>query len=205
MAFLFFLLISYTVLISKSFLDKNSGLFYTLTFFHILALVCLSGLFLTLFFFPQLLYGLPEDPPEEVDLMKVTKNGESECEKDRHKLHLEEAYLQLIDQKVSRYMNEFQPYLRSDFTLNHLSVQINIPLHHLSYYFKNTKKKHFNDYRNEWRIIHAKKLIKEGKNEDYTLEAIGFQSGFSSRNTFLVVFKRFVGVSPSELTEKSKK
>jgi AraC-like DNA-binding protein len=54
----------------------------------------------------------------------------------------------------------------------------------------------FTDFRNEWRIIYAKKLIKEGKATGMTLEAIGLLSGFTSRNTFFTAFKKREGVSP---------
>jgi len=72
-----------------------------------------------------------------------------------------------------------------------------IPAHHLAYYFREEKKQAFNDYRNEWRVGHAKKLIRDGKAKELTLEAIGLLSGFSTRNTFYTSFKRVEGVSPS--------
>jgi AraC-like DNA-binding protein len=93
-------------------------------------------------------------------------------------------------------MKELQPYLQPDCNLAYFSKLINIPSHHLSYYFREVKKQTFNDYRNEWRINHAKKLIKEGKASEMTLEAIGMLSGFSSRNAFITDFKKVEGISP---------
>lgn len=60
----------------------------------------------------------------------------------------------------------------------------------------------FNDYRNEWRIKHSKKLIAEGKADELTLEAIGILSGFSTRNTFFNAFKRSEGISPGAYVEQ---
>jgi YesN/AraC family two-component response regulator len=101
-------------------------------------------------------------------------------------------------------MKEVQPYLQPDFNLAHLSVHTQIPVHHLSYYFREEKKQHFNDYRNEWRVNHAKNLIIKGKANDFTLETIGLQSGFSSRNTFLTTFKKVEGITPSTFAAQSK-
>lgn len=89
-----------------------------------------------------------------------------------------------------------QPYLRPDFNMTQLAVLLNIPVHHLAYYFRVVKKQSFSDYRNEWRIVYAKNLIISGKTTELTLEAIGLQSGFGTRNTFLTAFKRTEGVSP---------
>jgi YesN/AraC family two-component response regulator len=44
-------------------------------------------------------------------------------------------------------------------------------VHNLAYYFREENKQTFSDYRNEWRVEHAKNLIREGKSNDLTLEA----------------------------------
>ncbi len=39
-------------------------------------------------------------------------------------------------------------------------------------------------------------MITDGKANEMTLEAIGLLSGFSSRNTFLLAFKKIGGTTP---------
>ncbi|MBN1541386.1 AraC family transcriptional regulator [candidate division KSB1 bacterium] len=63
-------------------------------------------------------------------------------------------------------------------------------------YFREIRKQSFNDFRNQWGVEHAKRLIQEGKASELTLEGIGLSSGFSSRNTFFNALKKFEGVSP---------
>ena len=92
-------------------------------------------------------------------------------------------------------MENFQPYTNPGFNLAELSVLINIPVHHLAYYFREEKKQSFSDYRNEWRVNHAKKLILEGKTVEMTLEAIGLLSGFTNRDSFRIAFKRIEGMT----------
>ena len=94
-------------------------------------------------------------------------------------------------------MLELQPFLQPDLNMAQFAVTIQIPVHHLAYYFREVKKQSFSDYRNKWRIDNAKKLISEGKASGLTLEAIGLQSGFATRNTFLTAFKRSEGISPN--------
>ena len=101
-------------------------------------------------------------------------------------------------------MQEHQPFICPDFNLTRFSVLTNIPIHHLAYYFKKTRKQSFGDYRNQWRIDHAKKLITEGKANLQTIEAIGLQSGFVTRNTFLNAFKRLEGITPTDFASQTK-
>ncbi len=63
----------------------------------------------------------------------------------------------------------------------------------------------FNDYRDECRIQFAKELIREGKAGGMTLEAIGLQSGFVTRNTFTIAFKKAEGISPRAFVSQFKK
>jgi AraC-like DNA-binding protein len=149
------------------------------------------------FFFPSILYGLPRIPesiaiqnPKEWELNEISGLPKKSANQ------FESGYLQLISQKTESCMNEFQPYLQRDFNLAQFSVLTHIPVHHLAYYFREEKKQSFIDFKNLWRINHAKALIKEGKASDLTLEAIGLSSGFSNRNTFFNAFKKAEGISP---------
>lgn len=205
LGFLMVLEVTQITLIIKAFEMHFSDLFFTLNIFRIVSVTGLIGLLISPFFFPAILYGLPRYP-ESI----VTKNtAESDPEQvpvdsGKKANHFESEYIRYINQKADSCMKEQQPYLHPDFNLAHLSVQIQIPVHHLSYYFREEKKQHFNEYRNEWRINHAKKLIQEGKANEFTLETIGLQSGFSSRNAFLTTFKRVEGITPGTFAAQIK-
>jgi AraC-like DNA-binding protein len=205
LAFLFILIISQILLIIKVFAMDFSELFFTLNVFRILSVAGLIGLLISPFFFPAILYGLPRIP-ESVSTLNSGEVDKGHAPSDSVKKanHLESDYLQSIAQTITFSMKEHQPYLQPDFNLIHLSVHTQIPVHHLSYYFREEKKQHFNDYRNEWRINHAKNLIKKGKANEFTLETIGLLSGFSTRNTFLTTFKKVEGITPSSFAAQTK-
>jgi AraC-like DNA-binding protein len=171
--------------------------FFGLTLLQLVSGFAMMGLLISPFFFPGILYGLPRSPA----LMNNSKNQRNANrilpdEPKRQTHDFETDYLKLIEEKVDSCMNDFQPYLQHDFNLIQFSVLLNIPVHHLAYYFREVKKQSFIDYRNHWRINHAKTLIKEGKTSELTLEAIGLLSGFTTRNTFFTAFKKAEGYSP---------
>lgn len=197
LASMFILLVSHTLL-TIDFTLAGSNLFVTLSILKAIALTGLVVLLLSPFFFPEVLYGLPRVPdnPEIHQQQFPTNIPVNQQERIKTEFRFEKDYLAQIRDKAEICMKELRPFLQPDFNLAQLSVLTHVPVHHLAYYFREVKKQTFTEFRNEWRVEYAKNLIREGKSNDLTLEAIGLLSGFSSRNTFLHAFKKTEGVSP---------
>jgi AraC-like DNA-binding protein len=197
LGFLLVLVVSQILLVIKSFEMHFSELFFTLNVIRVFSVIGLIGLLASPFLFPAILYGLPRlpEPPEQLSPKKEKVDLQTREPKQTAN-SFETDYLESIEQRTDSYMKEFQLYLQPDCNLAYFSKYIKVPAHHLAYYFKEVKKQPFNDFRNEWRINHAKALIQEGKANEITLEAIGSLSGFSSRNAFITDFKKSEGVSP---------
>jgi AraC-like DNA-binding protein len=201
--FLLLLVISQILNIARAFNMDFSDLYFSLNFVRILSGLGLIGLLISPFFFPAILYGLPRLPKPETPLDSTDHATEKPINgNNKTRYNLESDYLSDIHQKTEEFMREAQPYLQPGFNLPQLSAQIQVPTHHLGYFFREVKRQHFNEYRNEWRINHAKKLIEEGKANQMTLEAIGLLSGFSSRNAFITDFKKFEGESPGSYASR---
>jgi AraC-like DNA-binding protein len=206
---------THILLIAKIFAMGFSELFFTLSFLRLFCWSALIGLLVSPFFFPAVLYGLPRVPDAEggarPDVSSAGETGKKQARSGREVWEnrsktrpFEEEYLYGIGRKVESHMEQGKPYLDPDFNLTWLSAQLRIPAHHLGYYFREVKKQPFIDYRNKWRVNHAKKLIRDGKASLLTLEAIGKQSGFSSRNTFRTTFEKFEGIPPSVFSAREK-
>lgn len=197
------LLVSQFLLVVKSFEMHFSDLFFTVNAFRIISVMSLTGLLISPFFFPSILYGMPrmKEPPEQLN-QDIEKTGKQANVSLRQTNSFESDYIKSIEQRAELYMIQHKLYLKPDCNLAFFSKHLNIPAHHLAYYFKEVKKKHFNDFRNEWRINHAKNLIEAGKAGEMTLEAIGMLSGFSSRNAFIASFKKLTGESPGSYAAK---
>lgn len=194
LGFLFVLEVTQILLIVKGFEMHFSDQYFTLNVFRIFSAAGLIGLMISPFFFPFILYGLPR-VPETLPTLDRSDDPQT-LAADKSGQNFESGYILTIEETITVTMKVYQPYLQPDCNLAYLSKLINIPTHHLAYYFREVKKQHFNDYRNEWRVKHAKTLIQEGKASEITLEAIGNLSGFSSRNAFISDFKKIEGVSP---------
>jgi AraC-like DNA-binding protein len=98
--------------------------------------------------------------------------------------------------KLSDLMQEKTVFKNSDVKLKDLADGLHISKHHLSQLLNDNLGKSFAQYINELRIEETKKLLVE--NNQFTLEAIGFEAGFSSKSTFYATFKKLVGQTPTE-------
>ena len=156
---------------------------------------------LSLLFFPNILYGLPQ-----LDYAIVTKQNKAEEErlgiaedakKQTRSFEISTEKLNLLNHKIERYI-EHKPYLSPDFNLTMMSTDTDIPVHHLSYYFNEHLKINFNTWKNDLKIDHVIYLIRNGSGEILTLDALAKQAGFGSRTSFFNSFKQKLGVTPSE-------
>lgn len=112
-----------------------------------------------------------------------------------------ETYLLEIQAALQEWVSE-DKYLEPDCTMRSLAEELQIPIHHLVYYFKYVCQDKFIEWRNKLRIQYAKQLIEKGQAQSVTLEAIGFASGFATRATFYRVFKQECGQTPAEYADQ---
>ena len=198
LGFQLIVVLSHLFLIFRVFQNDLGELFFTSNWLQILSLIGLGGLIVTPFFFPQILYGLPSFIPESIQIAPEELQSNTLVQENKKiSLNFEFDYMLSIVQKMATCMQEQKPYLQQDFNLAQFAVLIQVPTHHLAYFFREVKMQSFNDYRNECRVNHAKILILEGKANELTLEAIGALAGFANRNTFFTAFKKVEGIAPS--------
>ncbi len=199
LGFQLLLVSSHLFIIYKVFQSDRSELLSTSNLLQALSFIGLIGLYLTPFFFPQVLYGIfnlnrqADEDDKSTPLTQELNKNVSKFEFD---------YTLTIIQKITTCMQEEQPYLQPDFNLTQFSALIQVPVHHLVFFFREIKRQSFTDYRNECRVHYAKMLIEAGKADELTLEAIGLQSGFVTRNTFFTAFKKVEGISPGAFAAK---
>jgi len=208
LGFVFILTISHLMAMTEAYLSHNLKVFFTLRLLHLFSGIGLTGLLISPLFFPSILYGMPRIPAASPAATPPGPNPEegsdswSPVPEDPPKPGFEADYLKQIGSKMDECMQQLQPYLQNDCNLAYMAKLTGIPAHHLAYYFREERRQPFNEYRNLWRVQHAKKLIREGKTKELTLEAIGLLSGFSTRNTFYTAFRKIEGSPPSALIDK---
>jgi len=199
------LLIFNTLLVYVSFLIFTIFSFQSLDYkiaevkgyyFLNLSLIGLVLFNLTLLFFPNILYGLPQ-----LDFLLPNRSKPSSLEPEPKKLiksfEISEEKLELLQDKIETY-SLTKPYLNPDFSLSVMSASTDIPVHHLSYYFNEHLNVNFNTWKNDHKINFVIEQIEKGNNQLLTLDALAKQAGFVSRTTFLSAFKQKVGLTPTE-------
>lgn len=165
--------------------------------------ITLIGLVLfnvSLLFFPNILYGLPQLDFVVIQKAQSDDLGES-AKKVVRSFEISPEKLELLHNKIEQYCLK-KPFLNPDFSLSTMSADTDIPVHHLSYYFNEHLNINFNTWKNDHKINFVIYLIENGSNELLTLDALAKQAGFGSRTTFFNAFKQKMGLTPSEFLNK---
>jgi AraC-like DNA-binding protein len=98
-----------------------------------------------------------------------------------------------------------KPFVDPDLNLRGLASSLKISERYLSQIINEYKNQNFSDFINSCRIQHAMELLKKTENINFTILGIMFDSGFSSKTTFNIAFKKFAGCTPVEYKRKNLK
>ncbi|MDU8885218.1 helix-turn-helix transcriptional regulator [Yeosuana sp. MJ-SS3] len=105
-------------------------------------------------------------------------------------------------QKEFEELNSFiisnQLYTDPYLSMESLAEKQKISVSHLSKLINSFSNYNFSDYINSLRIEQAKKLLDDDSFDQYTIVAIGLESGFNSKSTFYTAFKKFTSQTPSQ-------
>jgi len=131
-------------------------------------------------------------------LLVFKTNSESTFfnEKEKYKnKEIDKETLNLIDQKLSVIV-EKELFLNPNFSLEEAAKELKLTKHILSQYVNEVLGKSFSSLIKEYRIDKAKKLLETETN--YTIENLGYDSGFNSKSAFFTAFKKTTGLTPAE-------
>ncbi len=113
------------------------------------------------------------------------------------------AYLEAYKPLLNMHLESAKPYLKPGYSINDMSEETGIPLHHLTALLNRGYQERFNDFINKLRLTYLEKHFKP-EWERLTLEGIGKEVGFNSRTTFYNAIKKNTGLSPSAYLESRK-
>jgi YesN/AraC family two-component response regulator len=100
--------------------------------------------------------------------------------------------------RVQLYFETHQPYLNPGLKMEDLAKDMQLNRNYISQAINEYGKTPFWNYVNMHRLQEAKKRLRDPAFQIYTIEAIALDSGFNSLSTFNSLFKRVVGMTPSE-------
>lgn len=100
--------------------------------------------------------------------------------------------------KLLQCLEDEKLYTQNNLSLRDLADKLEISTHNLSEIINSGLNKNFYDLINGYRIEEVKRLIENDKEARYSIIALAFDAGFSSKTTFNTLFKKFCKMTPSE-------
>lgn len=126
----------------------------------------------------------------------------------KQKVHTRRLLSEEQDQKLKSlfsslqtHMQNHQPYLEPNLTLNRLAEQVQLSANQLSQVINTQAGGNFHDYVNQFRVEEVKKALVES---DEQIILLAYNHGFNSKSTFNDVFKKFTGLTPTQYRKQSK-
>jgi len=105
----------------------------------------------------------------------------------KNDLSLNDQLVENLKQRISTFMNDGKPWLKSDFSLRELSHAIDSNSLYTSTILNQSFGQNFNDFVNNYRVEKAKELLEQN---EMKLFAVALESGFSNKNSFNRVLRK---------------
>lgn len=186
--------VTYLVVEDKFTLQFEGKILFAIVFMGCLVLI------LGLILFPQILYGMPVEKLR-LDNNKIEPKALLSSETENDSFH--EDYIEEIRLLLENWKKE-NKFLNIDSSIYKLAEEINLPIHHVTYFFNQINNEKYIDWRNRLRVEYALSLIDNQKNFDKTIVVLGTECGFRSYATFINCFKLVTGKLPKEYIKESK-
>jgi len=100
-------------------------------------------------------------------------------------------------EQLNNYMRQHKPYLTPALTLDKLAAQLHMPPRQLSHIINRYLECNFFEFINCYRVEEAKLLLSDPSAQKNMLDVM-YDVGFNSKATFNTLFKKKVGMTPSE-------
>lgn len=102
---------------------------------------------------------------------------------------------EVIREKIKNYIDKNYQF---DFSLDNLADYLGLSFKYTSILFKKVMGDNFKNYINVYRIEKAKEILKDKK--DIKIKDLAEKLGYNSSNTFIRIFKKYEGISPTQFT-----
>ena len=104
----------------------------------------------------------------------------------------------LLTERIKRHMETHKPHLSHYLNLEELANQLSMHPRALSVAIKNNFHTNFYEFINTYRINEAKRLLEGPDTQDRSMIEILGDAGFNSKATFNAIFKKIVGMTPTQ-------
>jgi len=112
--------------------------------------------------------------------------------------------IQELAKRIDHVMQKEKYYLNPDLNINDFSKRLDLHPNKISAILNNIMHQSFRDYVNAYRVSEFKMRLKNYDLKNHTILSLAFDVGFNSKASFQRVFKKSMGLSPSDYLEKIK-
>ena len=143
---------------------------------------------------------------EKLHSNNLTKPVEDDVVEKYQTSNLNEEGRKTIERKILRVMEETTEFCSTDFTLDRLVELVGSNSKYVSQVINDSFNKNFNTFVNTYRIKIACERLNDVENYGkFSIKGIAESVGFKSQPTFIGVFKKMVGLTPSMYQNMAKK
>lgn len=171
---------------------------------HVIQIIIIASLFII---FISLLYlwfnkNRKLNKQEYDEKLDEFKSSEAPPKKD---YNIEKELEETIIEKLNDLENSTE-FLNHNFTLKEFAQKLNTNTTYISYIINNSKNQSFKQYITKLRIDYLiKKLNSDTKYHHYTIQYLAEEIGYTNASAFTRVFKKELGITPSEYLKSIKK
>jgi len=137
----------------------------------------------------------PKDIAERHETLAAISQKENEVSTNQLiPINILEEYMLKVENAIIRD----ELYMDTELNLSKLAKKVDLTPHQLSYVINTGFHQNFNNYINSFRIEKAKKLLSNTSLNNYSILGIAYESGFNSKTSFNLMFKKITGTTPSQ-------
>jgi len=157
--------------------------------YQVLTLISIS---INLLFVVVMFYKAVQSPQFLVNIIEENKIEKYE----RSRLSKQEK--ENILNKTVHYFETEKPYLHPTLTIQDVAKAVGIHIRYISQVINEVLNTNFHDFVNSYRVGEAKDKLVNRTDRKKTILEILYESGFNSKTTFNIAFKKHTGITPSE-------
>lgn len=137
-------------------------------------------------------------------------NNTATIETDKHESrkyqssNLNETQQNALADAITTIMENTEEFCSETFSLDRLATLVGSNSKYVSQVINETYHKNFNNYVNEYRIHLACKRLADTSYDNYTIKAIGESIGYKSHTSFVNIFRKITGLTPSMYQKMAK-
>ena len=117
---------------------------------------------------------------------------------------LSQSQRKVIMSEVEQLFSSKKLHKHPDLSLRLLASEMGIPESYVSQAINMQLGRNFNEYVNERRIEEVCQSLKTDVQNSMTMEQHAFAAGFNSMSSFYGVFRKFMGMTPSQYRKRSR-